>query len=164
MIGPFGRQGPAATFRQHCPQMTQRRCIPVVAYHFSLKLPAAFTHPGASTLADLCKDLFKNAVRGEGRQMLFFYWLWLFANGAGAVAEKVMAGRSLTRRAAEGNGEGEVSKLCSEDIARKSVGREDGMASGFVRACLARAVRVCVRGEPNHDNYNSTYAVYKTKL
>ena len=26
MIGPFGRQGPAATLRQHCPQMTQRRC------------------------------------------------------------------------------------------------------------------------------------------
>ena len=23
----FGRQGPAATLRQHCPQMTQRRCI-----------------------------------------------------------------------------------------------------------------------------------------
>ena len=91
--------------------------------------------------------------------MLFFCWLWLFANGAGAVAaEKVMAGRSLTRRAAEGNGEGEVSKLWSEDIARKSVGREDGMASGFVRACLARAVRVCVRGEPDHDN--SAYAVY----
>ena len=26
MIGPFGRQGPAATLRQQCPQMTQRRC------------------------------------------------------------------------------------------------------------------------------------------
>ena len=26
MIGPFGRQGPAATLGQHCPQMTQRRC------------------------------------------------------------------------------------------------------------------------------------------
>ena len=26
MIGPFGRQGLAATLRQHCPQMTQRRC------------------------------------------------------------------------------------------------------------------------------------------
>ena len=26
MIGPFGRQGPAATLRQLCPQMTQRRC------------------------------------------------------------------------------------------------------------------------------------------
>ena len=26
MIGPLGRQGPAATLRQHCPQMTQRRC------------------------------------------------------------------------------------------------------------------------------------------
>ena len=26
MIGPFGRQGPAATLRQHCPRMTQRRC------------------------------------------------------------------------------------------------------------------------------------------
>ena len=26
MIGLFGRQGPAATLRQHCPQMTQRRC------------------------------------------------------------------------------------------------------------------------------------------
>ena len=26
MIGPFGRQGPAATLRQHSPQMTQRRC------------------------------------------------------------------------------------------------------------------------------------------
>ena len=26
MIGPFGRPGPAATLRQHCPQMTQRRC------------------------------------------------------------------------------------------------------------------------------------------
>ena len=27
MIGPFGRQGLAATLRQYCPQMTQRRCI-----------------------------------------------------------------------------------------------------------------------------------------
>ena len=27
MIGPFGRLGPAATLRQHCPQMTQRCCI-----------------------------------------------------------------------------------------------------------------------------------------
>ena len=26
MIGPLGRQGPAATLRQICPQMTQRRC------------------------------------------------------------------------------------------------------------------------------------------
>ena len=26
MIGPFGRQGPAGTLRQHCPQMTQRPC------------------------------------------------------------------------------------------------------------------------------------------
>ena len=26
MIGLFGRQGPGATLRQHCPQMTQRRC------------------------------------------------------------------------------------------------------------------------------------------
>ena len=26
MIGPFGRQGPAATLRQHCPQLTRRRC------------------------------------------------------------------------------------------------------------------------------------------
>ena len=29
MIGPFGRQGLAATIRQHCPQMTQRRCTPL---------------------------------------------------------------------------------------------------------------------------------------
>ena len=27
MIGPFGKQGPAATLTQHCPQMTRRRCI-----------------------------------------------------------------------------------------------------------------------------------------
>ena len=26
MIGQFGRQGPAAILRQHCPQMTRRRC------------------------------------------------------------------------------------------------------------------------------------------
>ena len=26
VIGPLGRQGPAATLRQHCPQMTQRCC------------------------------------------------------------------------------------------------------------------------------------------
>ena len=26
MIGPFGRQGAAATLRRHCPQMTLRRC------------------------------------------------------------------------------------------------------------------------------------------
>ena len=26
MIGLLGRQGPGATLRQHCPQMTQRRC------------------------------------------------------------------------------------------------------------------------------------------
>ena len=26
MICPFGRQRPAATLRQHCPQMTRRRC------------------------------------------------------------------------------------------------------------------------------------------
>ena len=96
---------------------------------------------------------------GEGRQMLFFCWLWLFANGAGAVAEKVMAGRSLTRRA------GEVSKLCSEDSARKSVGREAGWNGKRLCACVAwraRAVRVCVRGQPN--NNNSTYAVYSVKL
>ena len=24
MVGPFGRQGPADTLRQHCPQMTRR--------------------------------------------------------------------------------------------------------------------------------------------
>ena len=28
--------------------------IPAVAYHFCLNLPAAFTKPGALTLADLC--------------------------------------------------------------------------------------------------------------
>ena len=27
MIGPFGRQGPAASLRKHCPQMTLRLCI-----------------------------------------------------------------------------------------------------------------------------------------
>ena len=27
MIGPLGRLGAAATLEQHCPQMTQRRCI-----------------------------------------------------------------------------------------------------------------------------------------
>ena len=27
MNGPFSRQGPAATLRQHCTHMTQRRCI-----------------------------------------------------------------------------------------------------------------------------------------
>ena len=26
MKGPFGRQGLAATLRQHCPQMSQRHC------------------------------------------------------------------------------------------------------------------------------------------
>ena len=29
--------------------------IAAVAYHFFPSLPAAFTQPGASTLADLCK-------------------------------------------------------------------------------------------------------------
>ena len=29
-------------------------CVPAVAYHFCLNLPAAFTQPGASALADLC--------------------------------------------------------------------------------------------------------------
>ena len=78
--------------------------------------------------------------------MLFFCWLWLFANGAGAVAaEKVMAGRSLTRRAAEGNGEGEVSKLCSEDIARKSVGREQrGWNGKRLCACVLGARGPCL--------------------
>ena len=27
MIGPFGRERMAATLRQHCPQMTRRRCM-----------------------------------------------------------------------------------------------------------------------------------------
>ena len=35
VIGPFGRQGPAATLRQHCPQMTQRRCTPESPSHWS---------------------------------------------------------------------------------------------------------------------------------
>ena len=35
MIGPFGRQGAAVTLRQHCPQMTRRRCM-VVALITSL--------------------------------------------------------------------------------------------------------------------------------
>ena len=29
MIGPLGRLGAAATLGQHCPQMTQRRCIAI---------------------------------------------------------------------------------------------------------------------------------------
>ena len=29
MIGPFGMHGPAATLRQRCPQMTQRRCTSI---------------------------------------------------------------------------------------------------------------------------------------
>ena len=28
--------------------------VPALAYHFCLKLPAAFTQPGAPTLANLC--------------------------------------------------------------------------------------------------------------
>ena len=31
--------------------------VPALAYHFCLNLPAAFTKPGASTLADLCMFL-----------------------------------------------------------------------------------------------------------
>ena len=38
MIGPLGRQGLAATLRQHCPQMTQRRCS------WSPMLPRLFLH------------------------------------------------------------------------------------------------------------------------
>ena len=30
--------------------------FPAVAHHFCLKLPAAFTQPEASTLADLCNE------------------------------------------------------------------------------------------------------------
>ena len=28
--------------------------VPAIAYHYCLDLPAAFTQPGTSTLADLC--------------------------------------------------------------------------------------------------------------
>ena len=35
MIGLFGRQGPAATLRQDCPQMTQRRCNTITTLQFS---------------------------------------------------------------------------------------------------------------------------------
>ena len=45
MIVPFGRQGPAATLRQHCPQMTRRRCkgiqnemVPTLTYSKILNL------------------------------------------------------------------------------------------------------------------------------
>ena len=31
MIGPLGRLGAAATLGQHCPQMTQRRCIGILS-------------------------------------------------------------------------------------------------------------------------------------
>ena len=30
MIGPFGRPGPAATLRQHCPQMTKNAVQPII--------------------------------------------------------------------------------------------------------------------------------------
>ena len=96
------------------------------------------------------QGIFKDAVLGEGRQMLFFCWLWLFANGAGAgagaAAEKVMAGRSLTRRAAEEGG-GTAAKVKSVNsgartLPEKALGdRMEWQAALCVRG--ARAVRVC---------------------
>ena len=46
--------------------------ITAVAYHFCLNLSAAFTQPGASTLADLCADhylafgVMTSSLRGKG--------------------------------------------------------------------------------------------------
>ena len=37
--------------------------ITAVAYHFCLSLPAAFTQPGRSLLADPCRDCFINIVK-----------------------------------------------------------------------------------------------------
>ena len=34
MIGPFRRQGPAVSLRQHCPLLTDRRCIVIVQPDF----------------------------------------------------------------------------------------------------------------------------------
>ena len=34
VIGLFGRKGPAAILRQHCPQMTRRRCKKKEHFHF----------------------------------------------------------------------------------------------------------------------------------
>ena len=46
MIGPFGLQGAAATLRQHCPQMTQRRCkIGVLVDLTHLVLPGRAAEP-----------------------------------------------------------------------------------------------------------------------
>ena len=45
--GLFGRQGPAATLRQHCPQMTQRPGKGEVLFMFS-------THSHYLSLLNLC--------------------------------------------------------------------------------------------------------------
>ena len=69
MTRPLGRLGAAATPRQHCPQMTQRRCIQgsakrwslglvnfvaAVAYHICLAFPVAFTRPWDHHSAEPC--------------------------------------------------------------------------------------------------------------
>ena len=96
------------------------------------------------------QGIFKDAVLGEGRQMLFFCWLWLFANGAGAgaAAEKVMAGRSLTRRAAEEGG-GTAAKVKSVNsgartLPEKALGERMEWNGKRLCACVARARSVFV--------------------
>ena len=46
MIGPLGRLGAAATLRQHCPQMTQRRCKWISELRFVIEygVHAMFTY------------------------------------------------------------------------------------------------------------------------
>ena len=65
MIGPFGRQGLAATLRQQCPQMTQRRCMCLTKHHLKAKMP---TNP--DTMFQGSKDEFRpreGDPGGDGR-------------------------------------------------------------------------------------------------
>ena len=71
MIGPCGRQGPAATLRQQCPQMTQRRCNSEILcrYCFHLNSLLSFSQSGTEEVFRFLSLLWMQSLmddRGEG--------------------------------------------------------------------------------------------------
>ena len=59
MIGPSGGQGPAATLRQHCPQMTRRRCMYVVSQVLRDEIGTAMTNKSSRA------DQFSLIIHGQ---------------------------------------------------------------------------------------------------
>ena len=65
MIGPFGRQGPVATVRQLCPQMTQRHCKQKVTITKGKGAIYRLADYAASQLATACLVRVSSSI-GEG--------------------------------------------------------------------------------------------------